>query len=176
MTNLRTTTALPPLPRELAIKPARVEWFFSLTLDWLFPERLGEPFEPRLFAMRMQRLRSDLESMLGVIGYSESDARRVSAIFFEGIEELRHALRRDAVRIVADDPTQGSLAGVLRHSQVFRVRAADTIAHELAKLHVPILPFVIARRTERRTGLPVAFGRDVQPASNTTSPSVIETL
>lgn len=159
MTNLLQTTARPPLPRELALKPSRVEWFFSLTLDWLFPERLGEPFDRRLFTMRMQRLRSDLESMLGVIGYAEEDARRVSAIFFESIEELRRELRREAVRLVADDPRYESVAAVMRRSSIFRARAADRIASELARLHVPIIPYIITHTSQQQTGLAIGGAR-----------------
>ncbi|WP_153796187.1 serine O-acetyltransferase [Foetidibacter luteolus] len=111
----------------------------------------------------------DLENLLlSYVNTNELDIDAVVNAFYNKLESIYNNLRLDAVKIYEFDPAASSIYEVIVSYPGFYAITVYRIAHELVKLHVPVLPRILSEFAHRNTGT------DIHPGAKIGVPFMID--
>ncbi|MFT3935674.1 MAG: serine acetyltransferase [Chitinophagaceae bacterium] len=111
----------------------------------------------------------DLENIL--LSYLDPKTFAIEATvnaFYNNLETIYNNLRLDAQKIYEFDPAASSINEVIVSYPGFYAITVYRIAHELVKLHIPVLPRILSEFAHRNTGT------DIHPAAVIGVPFMID--
>jgi serine O-acetyltransferase len=111
----------------------------------------------------------DLENIL--LSYLDTKIFNIETAvssFYDNLETIYNNLRLDAVKIYEFDPAASSVNEVIVSYPGFYAITVYRIAHELVKLHIPVLPRILSEFAHRNTGT------DIHPAAVIGVPFMID--
>lgn len=137
----------------------QVEYFFSQSMDILFPIRLGRPIRSDLnFGESAKLLNGILENNVEeFVGATDVLVRD----FIDVLPDIKTQLEKDIDAIYNGDPAAASRNEIIIAYPGFYAIAAYRIAHYLLQKKVPLIPRVIMEHVHSYTGIDIHPGATI---------------
>lgn len=90
-----------------------------------------------------------------------AEAERIVATFFERIPMIREKLKLDVIAAYKGDPAARSYSEIILSYPGMRAITKHRIAHELYKLHVPLIPRLMSEYIHNTTGIEIHPGAQI---------------
>lgn len=135
----------------------------SNVLHLLFPERNSQGHKSvEEIKLAFDKSEAELYDMLlKTKACSDCDNKFVSKEFFKTLPDIYDVLMTDAQAIMAGDPAARSLREVIRTYPGFTAICIFRIAHQLWKLHVPLIPRILTEFAHSKTGIDIHPGAKI---------------
>lgn len=131
----------------------------------LFPEKQGSCVDSvSELEAEFEVIRAELRRLLEPLRPELTQAPAVLArAFMDRVPELFGLLVQDAQALLDGDPAARSLYEVIRAYPGFYAVSLYRFAHELHRLHVPLIPRLITEYAHSRTGIDIHPGAQIGP-------------
>jgi serine O-acetyltransferase len=148
---------------DLSKLPSRVlaYRFVDELLDFLFPVEAGFGFNDDLSDERVEKLKRILREVLRPLKDKLPAFEIVLQAFFEELPTVYDKLILDAHAFVASDPAAEGIEEVIIAYPGFYAISVYRLAHQLYRLHVPILPRLITEYAHNKTGIDIHPGAKI---------------
>jgi serine O-acetyltransferase len=137
----------------------KIEHFVELTLDVLYPSRLGQVKPSSHQYCHLEKPMYDL--MVGNIADCCLDPDEVSKQFVEALPEIHKKLDKDIEALYDGDPAAATILEVVIAYPGFHGIASYRIANVLYKLEVPLIPRIITEYSHSYTGIDIHPGATI---------------
>lgn len=121
-----------------------------------------------LEAIVIKKMEAELEGYLGIVLQDPEKATEAGNALFAKMDAICNNLRNDAELILHFDPAAYSLEEVIVTYPGFMAITIHRIAHELYKMHVPIIPRMMSEWAHSSTGI------DINPGATIGQPFFID--
>jgi len=137
----------------------RVERFFNLTLDTLYPIRCANAVE---YEDGLEKIKISLTELLSQnLEESEIDIDETANSFIAQLEIVKKDLNKDIDSIFEGDPAATNHTEIILAYPGFFAIAAYRIANFLLKLGVPLIPRIITEHAHSYTGIDIHPGASI---------------
>lgn len=133
----------------------------SHLISLLFPEQsMCSYSSPKEIEDEYKKLEEDLLNILNATRACRNcNNEQIAKEFFENVPELYRILNTDIYSLIHGDPAARVEFEVIRAYPGFYALCFYRLAHELLRLHVPLLPRILTEHAHSKTGI------DIHPAA-----------